>query len=169
MRKEYDRLKRRPLLMPVWLSVLAGAIVMGAGLWMVLAASTTVLVIVPAEAAERARVIATTFAGSGAVAGEGIDALIAADSAPSRAYAERLGAALGLAPELAIASDPDKLAERALGRKRGGRILVVAEAEACHRLIEALRVGVAGPHPGEVVIVAVPRFSRPAALRLTLP
>ncbi len=170
MRKEYERLKRRPFLMPVWLTVVGAVVLVGAGLWTVLAASTTLVVVVPAESPERARVVAGYLVSGGREAGRVPEAVVAADSAAARAYAERLGAALGLAPVFAPSGDPGALVALLVGRHRGGHVILAAEPADLKSTLARLGVADAEvPSPGEVALVAVPRFSRPAGLRLTVP
>ena len=168
MRKQYERLKRRPFLMPVWLTVLSAALIAGAGLWTLLAASTTVVIVVPAAPEARADALARLLDSTGTT--PRVEALVAGDSVAVRARATALAARLDLAATMSVANSPTALARAALVANRGGRVVVVAASGDCPAVIDRLTgIEVGAPRAGEVFVVAMPRFSRPALLRLVVP
>jgi broad specificity phosphatase PhoE len=169
MQKEYRSLRRRPFLAPVWIfwmSALLGLAVAG---WAVLAATTTVVVVMrhaetasdgtqdpPLSAAgtERAARLATIFGGSGQHLP--IEAIFVTQWRRTAATARPLAASLAV-PVIAVEADDVKgLVRRILGEFRGRRVLVVAHNPTDHEF-------------GTIYVVAVPRWSRPALLRLALP
>lgn len=168
MRKQYERLRRRPFLMPVWLTVVAVALVATAALWTLLAASTTLVIVVPAAGTARLDALVRLLdAGQGTPR---IEALVAADDPTVRAAATALAARLGLTARMAVGDRPASLARAALAAHRGGRVVVVAASRDGGSVVTALSGLEAGElRDGEVLLVAVPRFSRPTLMRLSVP
>ena len=187
MLKEHAELRRRPFLTPVWIMVLAGMLALGAAAWAVLAASTTLVVVMrhaektseegadpPLSAAgvERAARLATIFGSSGR--GLAIDAIFVTQwqrtSATARPLATRLGVPVITVPDTDVAA----LEARILADYRGKRVLVIAHADSVPILVRDLARGapvppIAAPEYGIAYVIAIPRWSRPAVLGLTLP
>lgn len=185
MRKEYARLRRRPFLMPLWLPVLAALVALAVAVWLVLSASTTlVLVVRHAEAVPdggddpvlsaageaRSQRLAALLTSAQGFAPEGI---IVSGLRRTQETARPLAAALGVPVIVVESRDPDAVAERALAEFHGGRVLVIGHGNTVPAIVERL-----GRQPvpamseteyGALYVVAVPRFSRPVVVRLELP
>jgi broad specificity phosphatase PhoE len=187
MQKEYRSLRRRPFLAPVWIFWIAALLGLALAGWAVLAATTTVVVVMRhAETAadgtqdpplstagtERAARLATIFGGSGHDLP--IEAIFVTQWRRTAATARPLAASLAV-PVIAVEADDVKgLARRILGEFRGRRVLVVAHNPTVPELVRTLanRADVPALREdefGTIYIVAVPRWSRPALLRLALP
>jgi broad specificity phosphatase PhoE len=186
MRKEYASLRRRMFLTPVWILFVAGVVALGVAAWAVLAASTTVVVVVrhaekaseagadpPLSAAglERAARLATLFAG--APGGQGIDAVFVTQWRRTDETARPLATRTGI-PVIALPdTDLGALERRILEEYRGRRVLVIGHADTVPELVRRLgRVAAAPPGEGEygtAYVVALPRWGRPNVLRISLP
>jgi hypothetical protein len=183
MRKEYTSLRRRPFLTPVWLIALAAVLTAAAGIWALGAASTTMVIVVPASRGgelpdlvvaalgeTRAALLAPLLAAGERASPTRPDALIVTQSVAATALAEPLARHLGLTPVTMPAGDPRRLAGAALGSPRGRRVLVVSDEAEVPALVRALAGDGSLAVPAHAaVIVAIPRFSRPAVLGLALP
>jgi phosphohistidine phosphatase SixA len=185
MRKEYARLRRRPFLMPLWLPVLAALVALAVAVWLVLSASTTlVLVVRHAEALPdagddpvlsaageaRAQRLAALLTSAQGFAPEGI---IVSGLRRSQETARPLAAALGVPVIVVESRDPDAVAERALAGFQGGRVLVIGHSNTVPAIVERLArqpvPAMSETEYGALYAVAVPRFSRPVVVRLELP
>lgn len=187
MRKEYASLRRRPFLTPVWLLALAAMLALGVAAWAVLAASTTIVVVMrhaekapdgtqdpPLSAAgvERAGRLAAIFGGG--PRDLGVDAIFVTQWRRSGATAAPLATRLGV-PMLAVPSeDLPALEGRILRDFRGRRVLVVAHSDTVPQLVHDLARGAPIPLTGDgeygtAYVIAIPRWSRPAVLRVALP
>lgn len=182
MPKEYATLRRRPFLTPVWLSVLAVAGVLLAASWALRAASTTVVIVVPASRSADmpdlvlAALGETRAALLGAVLGvDGApdtrpQALVTTQAVAATSLAQPLARRLGLALSTVAAGSPDRLASNLLAQHRGERVVAVTEQAEVEVLVHALAGSQALTVPAHaVVVVAIPRFSRPAVLSLSMP
>jgi broad specificity phosphatase PhoE len=187
MRKEYASLRRRMFLTPVWISLVVGVIALAVATWAVLAASTTVIVVVrhaektsdagpdPAlspAGVERAARLAALFAG--APGAHGLDAIFVTQWRRTGETARPLATASGIPVITLPAEDVDTLSQRILDEYRGRRVLVIGHADSVPELVRRLARGstVASPAAdeyGTAYIVAVPRWGRPNVLRLSLP
>jgi broad specificity phosphatase PhoE len=184
MQKEYRSLRRRPFLAPVWiLGLLAVAVLAVAG-WAVHAASTTVVVVMrhaekaagagddpplSPEGVARAARIAATFA-----PGRAIDAIFVTTLRRTQETVRPLAGALGVPVITLPPNDLDGLERRIFGEYRGRRVLVVGHSDTVPELVRRLGDGadvppIADGEYGRAYVIAVPRFSRPAVLPLTLP
>ena len=187
MRKEYASLRRRMFLTPVWISVVGGAIAIAVAAWTVLAASTTLIVVVrhaektseagadpPLSAAglERAERLAALFAT--APGGQGVDAIFVTQWRRSDETARPLATRSGIPVVALPADDLAALERRILGGYRGRRVLVIGHADTVPQIVRRLVRGGAGApleagDYGAAYVVALPRWGRPNVLRLSLP
>jgi broad specificity phosphatase PhoE len=187
MRKEYASLRRRPFLTPVWLLALAGVLALGIAAWAVLAASTTVVVVMRhAEKAadgtqdpplspaglERAGRVAAIFGGGPRELA--IDAIFVTQWRRTGATAAPLATRLGVPMVTVQAQDLKELEARILRDYRGRRVLVVAHSDTVPELVHDLARGAEIPITGDgeygtTYVIAIPRWSRPAVLRVSLP
>jgi hypothetical protein len=165
MAKEYASLRRRPFLTPLWLWLWSSAAVIllvGASLWAVRDAPTTlmVLVAVPESSANlptaRINELLRTVAGASL-------ATVVADPAV-KSSAETLAAALRVPLAMLDSRGPDLRSVAA--RYRGQRLLVVLPPAEVLSLIDRYAPGTP---PANAYLVAVPRFSRAAFLPLSPP
>lgn len=173
MRKEYARLRRRPLLTPVWLSVLAGLCTLAIVVWALGVASTTLIVLVPAgsavEAADAARAATILRAYGAGGGGPGPEVLLAGPSEAARQLAAPLGAQLGLAVVPLTDGPAAALASRVLAGHRGQRLFIVTDPSTLPALARALS-GSDQPVAGDrALVLALPRFSRAALVELGRP
>ena len=182
MPKEYATLRRRPFLTPVWLSVLAAAGVLLAAGWALRAASTTVVVVVPASRSADMPDLVVAALGEtraallGAVLGvDGApdtrpQALVTTQAVTATSLAQPLARRLGLTLSTVAAGAPDRLAWTLLAQHRGERVIAVAEQAEVEALVHTLAGSQTLNVPAHaVVVVAIPRFSRPAVLSLSMP
>jgi broad specificity phosphatase PhoE len=186
MRKEYASLRRRTFLAPVWLFALAGLIGLTALGWVVTAASTTMIVVMrhaekSAEAGtdpplspaglERAARLAAIFAGTGSESA--IDAIFVSQYQRSEATARPLAVRLGVPVITVPADDLKGLERRILEGYRGRRVLVVAHSDTVPQIVHSLAgtqvAPLAAEEYGTTYLVALPRWGRPAVLRVALP
>ena len=187
MATEYARLRRRPFLAPIWIFGLAAVFALLVAGWAIVAASTTVVVVIRhAEKAidetpdpalspaglERAGRLATIF-GTGPK-GLAIDAIFVTQWQRSADTARPLAARLGLPLERVPDDDRHGLEQRILDGYRGRRVLVVAHSDTVADIVRDLAHGSALPAFGEIdygmaYVIAIPRWSRPTVLALALP
>jgi hypothetical protein len=158
MGKEYASLRRRPFLAPVWIGALLALFVLAAAAWAVLAASTTLVAI-----ARIGSPVVADLAGYCARApAEGLAAVVVVCE---RALA---GSCRGTPFASAGTLSGDALRSFVLERYRGRAVLIlVADAE--YPAVFTAFAGAGERSGAEAVVVAVPRFSRPALLRWPLP
>ncbi len=187
MQKEYRSLRRRPFLAPVWIFALAALLALAAAAWAVYAASTTVVVVMrhaekaagagedpplsPEGLARAERLAATFGVADGARA---IDAIFVSDKVRTAQTARPLATRLGAPVVILPAGDLGALKARIFDGYRGKRVLVVAHSNTVPEIVKRLADGAAVPpiaedEYGTAYVVAVPRWSRPAVLRLQLP
>ncbi len=186
MRKEYASLRRRPLLAPVWLTALAGILVIAVAIWLLGAASTTTVFVMrhaekataPAEdpplsptGEARAMELAQHF--GGAPKGLGLDCIIVSEFRRTQETVRPLANRLGIPVIVVPAKDSAATARRALNENRGGRVLIVGHSNTVPEIVEELS-GKEVPEMrdteyGILYIVSVPRFSRAAVTRFDLP
>jgi broad specificity phosphatase PhoE len=187
MQKEYRSLRRQPFLAPVWIFALAAVLALAAAAWAVYAASTTLVVVTrhaeravgegddpplsPEGVARAERLAAVLGVPDRARA---IDAIFVSDKLRSaqtaRALATRLAAPVVILP----AGDVRGLERRILDEYRGKRVLVIAHSNTVPEIVKRLADGgdippIAENEYGTAYVVAVPRWSRPAVLRIQLP
>ena len=187
MATEYASLRRRPFLAPVWILGLIAAFALLLAGWAIVAASTTVVVVIrhaekaaeatpdpPLSAAgvERAERLAAIF-GTGPKQ-LAIDAIFVTQWRRTADTAGPLAARLGVPVEGVPADDLKALEARIFEHYRGRRVLVVAHADTGAAIVRQLANG--APLPGlteldygTAYVVAIPRWSRPAVLALALP
>jgi 2,3-bisphosphoglycerate-dependent phosphoglycerate mutase len=179
--------RRRPFLVPVWLTAIAALALFGVAVAAMLvwftANSTTVIVIRHAEkeAVEpdpalseagqaRAMLLVRMF---GAVQGTGrVDAIYTSPALRNRQTAAPLAARLGLTPIVAAADDPKALARRALRDNSGKRVMIVGHSNTVAELVSALSGLDDIPKIDEhdfstMYIVTVPRIGSANVLRLS--
>jgi phosphohistidine phosphatase SixA len=190
VKKAYLKLRRRPLLTPVWIFGLWGMLLLAAGMWVVLGASTTVVIVtrhaekapdsgddppLSEQGLQRAERLAATF-GQRRL-GEALDAIFVTQYRRTQQTADPLARATSARVITVQANDLPGLARRLLSEYRGKRVFVVAHGDTVLPLVAELlgddsllkeHKG-AEVEYGEVYVVAVPRFSRAALLQLHLP
>ncbi len=184
--KEYASLKRRPFLAPVWLTALAGLLVVALAIWLLsVASTTTVIVMRHAEKAatpiedpplspageERAKMLANFFGQSPTEFR--IDGIIVSQFRRTQETVRPLANRLGVPVIVVPAADIERTAERARDEYRGGRVLIVGHSDTVPAIVEELSGRKVPPMSaaeyGIVYIVALPRFSRASVTRLDLP
>jgi phosphohistidine phosphatase SixA len=188
MRKEYASLRRRPLLAPVWLAALTGALVIALAFWLVSAASTTTIFVMrhaekltanpedpdPALApAGEARALELAQFFGRAPKGQRLDAMVVSEFRRTQDTVRPLANRLGIPVIVVPADDIRATASRALDENRGGRVLVVGHSDTVPEIVKELSGVAVGPMSeaeyGIVYLVTIPRFSRAAVTRLDLP
>ncbi|MCZ8131411.1 MAG: phosphoglycerate mutase family protein [Steroidobacteraceae bacterium] len=187
MRKEYRSLRRKPFLTPVWIFAWVGLAALVAAGWAVLAASTTIVVVTRhAEKAPdpgddpplaplgeaRAQRLAEIFGSRGRE--HAVDAVYVTQWSRTAQTARPLATRLSIPVTPVPADDLAGLERRLLAEHRGGRVLVVAHSNTVPQLVERLADGgefppIADDEYGTAYVVAIPRWSRPVALRIQLP
>lgn len=186
MHKEYASLRRRPLLAPVWLAALGGALLVALAIWLLSAASTTTVIIIRhAEKAAlpvddpllslageaRAQGLVNFF--GRAPAGFGIEAIIVSEFRRAQETVRPLANRLGVPVIVVPAADPERAVERARDEYRGGRVLIVGHSDTIPKIVERLSgrkvPAMAEDEYGTIYVIAVPRFSRASVTRFDLP
>jgi broad specificity phosphatase PhoE len=173
MKKDPVSLKHRPFLTPIWLSVLAGCMVLCVcvfAVWEWGTADSTTLVIVREEGPERAQTLARLL-GDATGAGR-IGAIYVTSAAANQSTAAPLAARLHIVPVVSPDDHVKRLAHGVLRANSGGRVLIVGSAATMPRLMAAL-TGTEnitkddGPEYGVLYIVSVPRIGHANFVRLT--
>jgi len=188
MKKEYDTLRRRPFLTPVWLTgfaaVMAVVALTVAG-WIWITAGSTVVVLVrhaekqldagndphlSAAGQARAELLARMF-GNGAPLGR-LDAIYVSPTLRSHETAAPLAARLHLPLTQEQQDDLQALVHRVMREHAGGRVLIVGHSDTVPDLVKDFSGE--GPVPeikddefGTMYIVDVPRLGHANILRLT--
>ncbi len=187
MQKEYRSLRRQPFLAPVWIIGLSVAFALLVAAWAVYAASTTMIVVtrhaekatgagedppLSAEGVARAERLAAVFGAAGQPGA--IDAIFVTDRARTAQTARPLATRLAVPVIILPADDLATLQHRIFAEYRGRRVLVIAHSNTVPEIVRRLAAG--GDYPplgdgeyGTAYVVAVPRWSRPAVLRMQLP
>lgn len=180
-------MRRRPFLAPVWLFALSGVIALGIAAWIVVEASTTIVVVtrhaekgaddpkdpnLSVEGAARAERLAAAL--GGVRDGHAIDAIFVTQLKRTGQTARPLATRLAVPVVTLPADDLATLEGRILSEYRGKRVLVVAHSNTVTQIVEDLADGgeyppIADDEYGTAYVVAVPRWSRPAVLRVRLP
>lgn len=186
MRKEYAKLRRRPLLAPVWLAALAAALFIAFAVWLFAAASTTTIIVM--RHAEKAALPADDplLSPAGQARAENlaevfgrtppdfrIQAIFVSELRRTQDTAQPLANRLGVPVIVVPGADAERVAKRALDEYRGGRVLIVGHSDTVPEIVRRLS-GQAVPAMAEteygiVYFVALPRFSRPVVTRFDLP
>jgi broad specificity phosphatase PhoE len=184
LRKNFGSLKRRPFLTPLWLTVIAGVIVVtfAAWFWISLDATTVIVIrhaeklldgsadppLAPAGEA-RAALLAQLF-GDPKTPGH-IDSIYVSPTQRSRLTAAPLASRLGVTPRIEAQDDPQALVRRVLRGNPGARVLIVGHSDTVPAMVAAL----SGRHDipamgaeefGTMYIVTVPRLGPAMLLRL---
>jgi len=186
MHKAYASLRRRPFLAPVWLAALVGVLLIGLGIWLFSAASTTTIFVMrhaekaaapaedpPLSPAGEARALELAQHFGRAPKGLGLDSIFVTELRRTQETVQPLANRLGVPVIVVPASEPKRVARRALDENRGGRVLIVGHSNTVPAIVDALS-GVKVPEMSEleygiVYVVIVPRFSRSAVTRFDLP
>jgi phosphohistidine phosphatase SixA len=190
-KNDHVSLKRRPFLMPIWLTAVAAAMVFAFAIFLVIAAwmwgtadATTIIVIRHAEkqlgagadppltpaGQARAELLARMF-GDAKDVGH-VDAIYVSPALRNRLTAAPLAARLGIDATVAAADDPAGLARRAVREHGGGRVLIVGHSDTVPAIVAALDRNAKIPPLGDdeygtMYIVTVPRVGHANFLRLT--
>ena len=188
MIQDHVKVKRRPFLAPIWLSVLGVLLMLGfLGLeaWVWVTADSTMIIVVrhaekvsgdsrdpplaPAGEA-RAALLAGMF-GNAREPGH-IEAIYVTDTVRNRMTAAPVAASLGLTPSVVSMKDAGGFARRIIREHEGGRVLVVGHADTMPALVASLTGAknlppIADDEYGTMYIVTVPRIGRADFLRIT--
>ena len=174
---------RRPFLLPVWLTMLAVLVVIGAGFAIYRSATTTLVVLVPPverelgtiddpplspEGEQRAQRLARMF---GEARGAGrLDAIYVSDARRAEQTAAPLAERLGKRPVVVSGNDAKGTAARVMHEHEGAAVLVIASSSSIPKLVHELSGLEAGSitedEPDVVYIVSIPTFGRASLLRL---
>lgn len=180
-------MRRRPFLAPVWIFALSGVLALAIAVWAVVEASTTIVVVtrhaekgvddpkdpgLSADGSARAERLAAEL---GAVRDAyAIDAIFVTQLKRTGQTARPLAARLAVPVITLPADDLATLERRIFDEYRGKRVLVVAHSDTVTPIVSDLADGgeyppIADDEYGTAYVVAVPRWSRPAVLRVRLP
>lgn len=169
--------------MPLWLPVFGAVLALAFAVWLVLSASTTMVMVVrhaeagagddpllSAEGEARAQRLAALMTTAQGFAPDGI---VVSGLRRTQETARPLAAALGVPVVVVEQRDPEAVAERALDEFHGKRVLVIGHSdtvpEIVRRLSREVVPAMSESEFGTLYVVAVPRFSRPAVARIELP
>ncbi len=183
-RKDHAELKRRPLLAPIWLGVIAALAVLLGVLWGLSAPSVSTFYVIRHAEAEggvedpplsrlgeaRAQRLVTLFAG--AEPGLGLDGIIVTDLRRTQDTVRPLANRLGVPVVALPAGDIEAAVERARQDFAGGRVLMVGHSNTVPELVKEL----SGTRPraigeaehGRLYIVTRPRFGPASVAELSL-
>lgn len=183
-RKRLSGLRRRPLLTPVWLTLLLGAAMLAAAAWVWSAQRTTTVILLrhaekelgsiedpPLSQAgeQRAVELARQFGDRSSIGG--IDAIFVSDTRRAQRTAAPLAQKLGLTAFIYPSKDVGRLIDRIEADFRGRRVLVVGHSNTVPDLVHRLAPGVEVPAMPDseydtIYIVSIPTFGRTTVLRL---
>jgi phosphohistidine phosphatase SixA len=183
-RKSLAGLRRRPLLMPVWLTLLLPVAILAAGAWLwSFTTTTTVIVLRHAEkelgtiddpplstaGEQRAQLLARMFGGDST--GTHVDAIFISDTRRSAQTAAPLAQRLHLTAETYAARDIDGLVSRIHSARRGRTSIVIGHSNTVPEIVHRLAPDVVVPALGEneydaIFIVSVPTLGPARVLRL---
>jgi broad specificity phosphatase PhoE len=185
--QNHVKLKRRPFLTPIWLSVLGALLIwslLGFEAWIYATADLTTIIVVrhaeksldsgddpPLTAAGEARAALLARLFGDARAPGHISAIYAPPTLRDRMTVAPLAARLGLTPIIAPPGPARALARRVLHEQSGRRVLVVGHGDTIADLVASLT----GAHVpqigaddfGTIFVVSVPRIGRADFLRVT--
>ncbi len=185
MKKEHTELRRRPLLTPVWLTAMAGLVMISVVAWFLSSLSTTTVVVVrhsekelgtiddpPLSQAgeQRAQLLSRLF---GEREGPGrIDAIFASDTRRGQRTASPLAGRLGITITTVEASDVVGLARRIRESYRGKRVLVVGHSNTVPEIVRVLsgdeRVPpIADDDYSVIYVLTLPSLGPASVLRLS--
>ena len=183
MKKEHTELRRRPLLTPVWLTALAGVVLVAIAAWFIVSLATTTVVVVrhaekelgtiedpPLSQAgeQRAQLLARMFGErDGRVR---IDAIIVSDTRRAQRTAAPLADRLGIAVTTVEAKDYDRLLSQ-IRAHRGGRVLIVGHSNTVPEIVHRLAGGdevppIADGDYSQLYIVTMPTLGPASVLRM---
>lgn len=171
---------RRPFLMPIWLTVLAGLLIVGAGFEVYRSATTTTIIVVPAaesvfgsirdaplspEGEDRADQLARLFGDAAAPAR--IAAIYVTSMRRTQQTAAPLAARLGLRP-VVLDGTADAVVGRALRAHRGETVMIVSSDPSAivHALTGLSMAARRHEDPGRVYIVSDPLLGRTGIVEL---
>jgi broad specificity phosphatase PhoE len=184
MKKEHTELRRRPLLTPVWLTAMAGVVVIALAAWFWSSLTSTTVVIVrhaekelgtiedpPLSQAgeQRAQLLARMF---GEREGRGrIDTIFASDTRRTQRTAAPLADRLGIAVTTVDGKDVAGLVRR-IRAHRGGRVLVVGHSNTVPEIVQRLAGGAPVPPIAEddysqIYVITLPTVGPAAVLRMS--
>ncbi len=185
MKKEHTELRRRPLLTPVWLTAMAGLLLITLVAWFLSSLSTTTVVVVrhaekelgtiddpPLSQAgeQRAQLLSRLF---GERDGPGrIDAIYASDSRRSQRTAAPLADRLGIAVTTVEGEDTEGLVRQIRDSHRGQRVLIVGHSNTVPEIVRLLVGGMAVPPISDddysrMYIITLPTLGPASVLRVT--
>jgi broad specificity phosphatase PhoE len=185
MKKEYDTLRRKPFLTPIWLAALAALVVVSFTVWLWGTATSTTVVLVrhaekqmnagddpsltPAGQA-RAALLAKMFGDRAALGG--LDAIYVSPTRRSHETAAPLAAKLSIKVTEGPEDDVKRLGRQVLREHQGGRVLIVGHSNTVPGLVAILSGHGKVPEIGDeeystMYIVTVPRIGHANVLRLT--
>ncbi|MFZ8984583.1 MAG: SixA phosphatase family protein [Steroidobacteraceae bacterium] len=183
-RNDHAELKRRPLLAPIWLGVIAAVAVLLGVLWGLSAPSVSTYYVIRHAEAEagvedpplsrmgeaRAQHLVTLFAG--AEPGMGLDGILVTDLRRTQETARPLANRLGIPVVALPAGDVEATVKRAREDFAGGRVLIVGHSNTVPDLVKALsgtrpRAIGEGEHD-RLYIVTRPRFGPASVAELSL-
>ena len=183
MKKDHVVLQRRPFLIPIWLSVIAAAVVLILAIWLWGTVEATMVIVIrhaekalgsvadpPLNAAGEARAERLAQMFGDAKAPGHVDAIYISPALRSRLTAAPLAARLRLTAEVAT-ENPRSLVRRILQEHAGGIILVVAQLDTVPGIVAALsgnnHIPVLEPQEfGTMYIVTAPRIGHATVLRM---
>jgi len=185
VKKEYDTLRRRPFLTPIWLMGVAAFVVLAIAVWVWANDTSTIVVLVrhaekqlnagddphltPVGEA-RAELLARLF-GNGSPLGR-LDAIYVSPTLRSHETAAPLAKKLGIKVAEGPEDDPPLLSSRVLHEHPGGRVLIVGHSNTVPALVARLSGTKSVPEIGDddygtLYVVVVPRIGRANVLRMT--
>ncbi len=174
--------RRRPLLTPVWLILLAVLAVIGVGLGLHESATNTIVIVVPpasrelgtiddpplsAAGEQQAQLLAQQFAASSGP--DGLDAIYVSATRRANQTAAPLAQTLGKQPVTLTSGDAGGIAGEIMGEHAGDKVLVVCEEAVIPALIQILTGQEVTPAPAQraVWVVTVPSYGPAGVLRIS--
>jgi broad specificity phosphatase PhoE len=176
---------RRPFLAPLWLSLLAAAVIAALGFTFYRSAGTTVVLLVRAaekdpgviadpplspEGEERAQRLARMLADPDPAAG--LDAIYVSDDRRAQQTAAPVAERLHRTPTVFAGADAARAVTRLLREHPGGAVLVIAGAASFRSVLRALSGGepsaLAQDESEAMYLLSIPSFGRARVLRIRL-
>jgi phosphohistidine phosphatase SixA len=182
MQSNFQRLKRRPFLVPLLMPLALLLLVIGAAIWLLDARTSTVLILVRHAELEQLEVATPKLSGAGiaralnlqllltkAKPERGIDAVYVSQDSPSQQTAAPLAQSMGLAVNVVAAPDWDAVS-RFITRNHGGEVVLVVGTRAA--MLSVLKHNGAANFTideedySSVLVISRSRLSKPTVVRL---
>lgn len=182
MQADFQRLKRRPFLVPLLMPLALLAVVIGASIWLLDARTSTVLILVRHAELEQATVANPRLSAAGVARAanlqrllaqakpeRGVDAVYVSEDSPAQQTATPVAESMGLAVNVVAAADWDSLPNFIMRNHAGEVALVVGNQAAVLSILKsntAADFALADDDYSSVFVISKSRLSKATVVRL---